>query len=160
MLGPVVEPVADLMVDAPGTVVSDPVACGAGCVTVELRGVALTAWEELEPPRSACGAKPVLAVDDLSTVVLSGCDVTWDVAAGVTGVVVTGWLLAVGPVVTDAFGEFVAVLTGWLSAAEADENDGDRPGDPPVDRPEAPDGPEENDPAEYGADEPGCTDIE
>jgi hypothetical protein len=76
MLGPVVEPVADLMVDAPGTVVSDPVACGAGCATVELRGVALTAWEELEPPRSACGAKPVLAVDDLSTVVLSGCDVT------------------------------------------------------------------------------------
>lgn len=73
------------------------------------RGVALTAWEELLP-RSARGAKPVLTVDDFSTVVLSGSDVTWDAAAGVTGVVVTGWLAAVLSVGTTAFAEVVTVL--------------------------------------------------
>lgn len=52
---PVVEPITDLVVDTPvwsaldapfrdvATAVSDPVPCGADCVTVELRVVALTA---------------------------------------------------------------------------------------------------------------------
>jgi len=55
----------------------------------------------------------VLTVDDFSTVVLSGWDVTWDVTAELTGVVVTGWLLTAPPVVTAAaFAEVVAVFTG------------------------------------------------
>ncbi len=52
----------------------------------------------------------MLTVDDLSTVVLSGSDVTWDAAAGVTGVVVTGWLAAVLSVVAAVFAGVVAVL--------------------------------------------------
>jgi hypothetical protein len=119
---PVVGPVADsdagaavwFALDAPFrdvvTALPDPVPCGAGCATVEPREIALITWEELLP-RSACGAKPVLTVDDFSTVVLSGSDVTWDAAAGVTGVVVTGWLAAVLSVVTAALAEVVAVLT-------------------------------------------------
>lgn len=120
---PVVGPVADsaagaavwFALDAPfrDVVIAlpDPVPCGAGCATVEPREIALITWEELLP-RSACGAKPVLTVDDFSTVVLSGSDVTWDAAAGVTGVVVTGWLAAALSVVTAALTEVVAVLTG------------------------------------------------
>jgi hypothetical protein len=92
------------------TALPAPVPCGAGCATVELGEGVLTAWEELLP-RSACGAKPVLTVDDFSTVVLSGSDVTWDAAAGATGVVVTGWLAAVLSVLTAAFAEAVALLT-------------------------------------------------
>ena len=122
LVDPVVDPIADPGAGAPvwfalnapfrevDTALPDPVPCVAGCATVELRGVGLIAWEELFP-RSACGAKPVLTVDDFSTVVLSGSDVTWDAAAGVTGVVVTGWLAAVFSVVTAAFAGVVAVLT-------------------------------------------------
>lgn len=122
LVDPVVDPIADPGAGAPvwfalnapfrevDTALPDPVPCVAGCATVELRGVGLIAWEELLP-RSACGAKPVLTVDDFSTVVLSGSDVTWDAAAGVTGVVVTGWLAAVFSVVTAAFAGVVAVLT-------------------------------------------------
>jgi hypothetical protein len=72
-----------------------------------------------------------------------------------TGVVVTGWLVTALPVAAaGAFADVVTAFTGWFSAGE---NDGDRADDPLVDRP---DGLEENVPAEYGADEPGCTDIE
>lgn len=167
MVSPTVDPVVDPLVgalvcsvlDAPLwdglTAAASPVLCCALCSVVTLREVALAGWEEFELPRSACGAKPVLTADDFSTVVVSGWDVAWDVAAALTGVVVTGWLLTAPPVVTAAaFAEAVAVFTGWLSAVEADENGGDRAGDPPVDRPE---GAEEDAPAEYGADEPDCT---
>jgi hypothetical protein len=47
------------------------------------------------------------------------------------------------------FAGAVAVLTGWFSA---DENDGARPGEPLVGRPE---GPEEKAIAEYGVGAPG-----
>lgn len=118
MVDPVVDPVADSAAGAPVWFAPDtpfralpvPVPCGGVCATVELGGVALTAWEELLP-RSAFGAKPVLTVDDFSTVVLSGSDVTWDAAAGVTGVVVTGWLAAVLSVVAAAFAGVIAVLS-------------------------------------------------
>ena len=130
VVDPLVEPLVDPVVDPVGnpgagvpvwfaldtpfrdvvTALPDCVPCGAGCATVVFRGVALTAWEELLP-RSARGAKPVLTVDDFSTVVLSGSDVTWDAAAGVTGVVVTGWLAAALSVGTTAFAEVVTVLT-------------------------------------------------
>ncbi len=161
LVSPTVDPVVDPLVgalvcsvlDAPLwdglTAAAPPVLCCALCSVVTLREVALAGWEEFELPRSACGAKPVLTADDFSTVVVSGWDVAWDVAAALTGVVVTGWLLTAPPVVTAA--AFAEVFTGWLSAVEADENDGDKAGDPPVDRPE------EDAPAEYGADEPDCT---
>jgi hypothetical protein len=71
-------------------------------------------------------------------------------------VVVTGWLPTTLLVVTAAaLAEVVAAFTGWLNAAEAAENDGDSPGEPLLVGPERP---EENTPAEYGADEFGCTD--
>lgn len=136
----------------------DPVPCCTVWSAVALRDAVLVAWEELDPPRSACGASPVLTVDDFSRVVVNGWDVAWDVPAELTGVVVTGWLATGLTVVTAAaFAGAVAALTGWLSADEAAENDGDRPVDPVVARPETP---EENAPAEYGADELGCTTIE
>ncbi len=166
MVAPVVDSSADPSAGAPVwfapitpfrevvTALPDPVPCGAGCATAELGGVALTAWDELLP-RSACGAKPVLTVDDFSTVVLSGSDVMWETAAGVTGVVVTGWLVTALPVVAaGTFADVVTAFTGWFSGGE---NDGDSPADPLGERPEAP---EENVAAEYGADVAGCTDIE
>jgi hypothetical protein len=90
------------------TELPEPVPCGAGWATAELGGVAPTAEGKLEPPRSACGANPVLTVDDFSTVVLSDSDVTWGTAFGVAGVIATGWLAAVLSVGTAAV---VAVLT-------------------------------------------------
>jgi hypothetical protein len=118
----------------------------------------LALWEEPAPPRSACGANPVLTVDDFSTVVVSGWDVACDVTAELTGVVVTGWLAAALTAVTaGAFDDIVTAFPGWLNGDEPVENDGDRPGAPPVGRVE---GAEENVSAEYGADEPGCIDIE
>lgn len=50
----------------------------------------------------------------------------------------TGWLAAAFSAVTAGFAAVVAVLTAGFSADGADENDGDRPGDPPVNRPEGP----------------------
>ncbi len=80
---------------------------------VALRDAVLFTWEGLDPPRSACGANPVLTVDDFSTVVVSGWDVAWDVTAELTGVVVTGWLATELTVVTAAaFTGAVAALTG------------------------------------------------
>lgn len=88
LVDPVVDAVADpgagapvwFALDAPFrevvTALPDPVSCCAGCVPVKLREVAPTPWNELDGPRSACGAKPVLPVDDFSTVVLSGSDIT------------------------------------------------------------------------------------
>ncbi|MGH3547019.1 MAG: hypothetical protein ACRDQU_02615 [Pseudonocardiaceae bacterium] len=136
----------------------DPVPCCTAWSAVAVRDAVLVAWEELDPPRSACGANPVLTVDDFSTVVVSGCDVAWDVTAELTGVVVTGWLATELTVLTAAaFAGAVAALTGWLSADEADGNVGNRPVDPVA---AMPDTPEENVPAEYGVDELGCTAIE
>jgi hypothetical protein len=80
---------------------------------VALRDAVLVASEELDPPRSACGANPVLTVDDFSRVVVNGWDVAWDVPAELTGVVVTGWLATELIVVTAAaFAGAVAALTG------------------------------------------------
>jgi hypothetical protein len=92
LVDPLVDPVVDAVaypgtgapvwfaLDAPFREVlmalPDPVSCCAGCAPVKLREVAPTAWDELDGPRSACGAKPVLPVDDFSTVVLSGSDIT------------------------------------------------------------------------------------
>jgi hypothetical protein len=74
---------------------------------------------------------------------------------------VTGWLAAVFSAVTAEFAAVVAVLPAGFSADVVDENDGDTPGDPPVNKPEGPGWPGENDAVEYGADDPGCTaDIE
>lgn len=164
MLCPMVDPVVGALVCAvlvaplrdALTEVPNPVPCCALCSAVALRAVPLPGWEEFDPPRSACGAKPVLTVDDFSTIVLSGCDVAWEVAAEVTGVVVTGWPVTALPVVTaaGAFADVVTAFTGWFSAGE---NDADGPVDPLGERPEAP---EEKAAAEYGADEPCCTDIE
>ena len=78
------------MPGAPGpdvlTGIPDPVPC----CTVGPAVAVLAWWEEPAPPRSACGANPVLTVDDFSTVVVSGWDVACDVTAELTGVVVTG----------------------------------------------------------------------
>ncbi|MGH3780306.1 MAG: hypothetical protein ACRDRO_06665 [Pseudonocardiaceae bacterium] len=146
-------PVRDVLTGIP-----DPLPCCTVCSAVALREVVPVAWEELEPPRSACGANPVLTADDFSTVVVSGWDVAWDAPAELIGVVVTGWLETALTVVTaGAFAGVATTFTGWLSADGTDENDGDRPVDPVVAGPETP---EENAPAEYGADELGCTDIE
>lgn len=103
----------------------------------------------------ACGLNPVLAVEECSTVVVSGWDAACGVAAELTGVVVTGWL-ATAPAAAKgaALGRLVAAPNGWLNE---DENDGDRPLDPPAGRFA---GLEENGPAEYGACEPGWTGIE
>ncbi|MBV8992486.1 MAG: hypothetical protein JO287_02015 [Pseudonocardiales bacterium] len=55
--------------------VLDPVLCWIPCPPVALLAVVLVAGEELKLPRSACGATPLLAVDECSTVVVSGCEV-------------------------------------------------------------------------------------
>ncbi|MGH3671877.1 MAG: hypothetical protein ACRDSH_14800, partial [Pseudonocardiaceae bacterium] len=94
------------------------------------------------PP--ACGPNRVLPAEECSTVVVSGWDAAWEVAAELTGVVVTGWLATALPVVrAAALATPVPAFTGWLSE---EENDGDRPLDPLAGRFA---GPEENGPAEY-----------
>lgn len=106
-----------------------PLLCCAGCSALATREAApAEGEEELDPPRSACGANPVLTVDDRSTVVVSGWEVGWDAAAEFTGVVATGWLVTALAVLAAAtFAGVAPVFTGWFSA---DENDGERPGEP------------------------------
>lgn len=60
--------------------VLDPVPCWVPCPPVALPAVVFVAGDEfaggeLRLPRSACGATPLLAVDECSTVVVSGCEV-------------------------------------------------------------------------------------
>jgi hypothetical protein len=85
LLGSVDDPFQDLPAASPG-----PVLCCAGCSVLAPREVKPAAWEGLDPPRSACGANPVLTVDDRSTVVVSGWEAGWDAAVEFTGVVATG----------------------------------------------------------------------
>lgn len=94
----IVEPVVDGPLpgsaDAPfqdlPTASPDPVPRCVDCSALVPGEVGPVALEELDPPRSACGANPVLAVDDRSTVVVSGWEVGWDAAVEFTGVVATG----------------------------------------------------------------------
>jgi hypothetical protein len=144
LLGSVDAPFQGLPAASPG-----PVPCGAGCSALAPREVVPAAWEEADPPRSACGANPVLTVDDRSTVVVSGWEVGWDAAPEFTGVVATGWLVTELVVLAAAmFAGDVPAFTGWFSA----ENDGERPGEPMVGRLERP---EEKAAAEYGVGAPG-----
>ncbi len=144
LLGSVEAPFEDLPAALP-----DPVPCCAGSA-VAPREVVPAAWEKVGPPRSACGANPVLTVDDRSTVVVSGWEVGWDAAAEFTGVVATGWLVTALVVLAAAtFAGAVEALTGWFSG---DENDGERLGEPLLGRLERP---EEKAAAEYGAGAPG-----
>jgi hypothetical protein len=112
------------------------------------------AGEALELPRSACGANPLLSVEECATVVVSGCAAAGDFTAELTGVVVTGWLGTALPVAAiAAFAGAVPALTGSLSAGV---NDGARPAGPLAARLEKPG---ENAGAEYGAVALCCPDI-
>ena len=145
LLGSVDDPFQDLPAASPG-----PVLCCAGCSVLAPREVKPAAWEGLDPPRSACGANPVLTVDDRSTVVVSGWEAGWDAAVEFTGVVATGWLVTALVVLAAAmFAGAVAGFTGWFNA---DANDGERPGEPLLGRLERP---EEKAAAEYGVGAPG-----
>lgn len=145
LLGSVDAPFQDLLAVSPG-----PVPCCAGCSALAPRAIVPAESEKLDPPRSACGANPVLTVDDRSTVVVSGWEVGWEAAPEFTGVVATGWLLTALVVLAAAmFAGVVPAFTGWFSA---DEYDGERPGEPLVGRLERP---EEKAAAEYGVGAPG-----
>jgi hypothetical protein len=136
-------------VEDPPAALPDPAPCCAGCSALAPREAVPPPWEELDPPRSACGANPVLTVDDRSTVVVSGWEVGWDAAVEFTGVVATGWLVTALVVLAAAmFAGAVPAFTGWFSA---DENDGERPGELPLGTLERP----EKAAAEYGVGAPG-----
>ncbi|MFN2536387.1 MAG: hypothetical protein ABR528_14220 [Pseudonocardiaceae bacterium] len=144
--------------DGLGAVLNPP-PCWALCPGATLRAVVLVAGkervgEELELPRSACGANPLPTVDEWVTVVVKGCEVTWDFIAEFIGVVVTGWLGTALPVVmTAAFTGAVAAFTGSFSVGA---KDGARPAAPLVARLEKPGKPAAG---EYGAAAPGSADI-
>ena len=119
--------------------------CRPATAFVTLRAGVPVTGEELDIPRSVCGANPLPTIDECATVVVSGWEAAWDVTAELTGVVVTGWLGTALPVTTAAaFAGTVAVFTGSFNA---DANDGVSAAGPLVARPEKPG---ENGPAEYG----------
>ena len=150
--------------------VLEPVPCWAVCPLMTLRAAVFVeaeelAGRELELPRSACGANPLLAVDEWATVVVSGWDVASDFTAELTGVVLTGWLATTLLVVMNAaFAGAVAALTGSLSAGA---KDGAKPAGPLVAGFVKPAGPlaaglakpGENAADENGAAAPGATNI-
>lgn len=149
--------------------VLEPVPCWAVCPLMPLRAVVFVEAElaarELELPRSAGGANPLLAVDEWATVVVSGCEAASDFTAELTGVVLTGWLATTLLVVMNAaFAGAVVALTGSLSVGA---KDGAKPAGPLVAGFVKPAGPlaaglakpGENAADEYGAAAPGSADI-